>query len=145
MRLGTVTYSKGLGVHALSDLRYALGSGCTTFAADIGIDEEVAAAGSVIFQVYTDGTKRYESPVLTGASATVPVSVDITGRAQLQLLVQINGSPDFDHADWANARITCGTTNRAPTAVASANPTSGPAPLTVNFSGTSRRIPMATR
>ena len=141
MRLGAITYSKGLGVHALSDLRYALASGCTTFAADIGIDEEVGTAGSVIFQVYTDGTKRFESPVLTGASATVPVSVDITGRAQLQLLVQINGSPDFDHADWANARITCGTTNRAPTAVASANPTSGPAPLTVNFSGTGSSDP----
>lgn len=135
IRLGSTTYPKGLGVHAASDLRYALGGTCTNFAADVGLDEEVGTAGSVIFQVLTDGTQRYLSPALTGASATQALSIDVTGSQELRLVVQTNGIPDFDHADWAGARITCGSTNRTPTAVASAIPSSGPAPLAVNFSG----------
>ncbi len=141
IRLGATTYPKGLGVHATSDLRYAVATSCTSFVADIGIDEEAGSLGSVIFQVYTNGTLRYTSPVMTGASATQSVNLAITGSTELRLAVQTNGSPDFDHADWANARITCGAGNQAPTALATANPTSGPAPLTVAFSGTGSSDP----
>ena len=39
--LNGATYAKGLGGHAASDVRYALGSGCTRFKADVGVDDEV--------------------------------------------------------------------------------------------------------
>ena len=101
-----------------------------------------AALGSVIFQVYTNGTLRYTSPVLTGASATQSVNLAITGSTDLRLAVQTDGSPDFDHADWANARITCGASgNQAPPRWPRPPRSSGPAPLTVAFSGTGSSDP----
>jgi glucose/arabinose dehydrogenase len=105
--LNGVTYSKGLGSHAAADIRYAL-SGCTTFQADIGVDDEVGINGSVVFQVYLDKKKVYDSGVMTGASATKQINLSVAGKSQLRLVVTNGGdNVDFDHADWANARITC--------------------------------------
>src|SRR5436309_2680077 len=36
-----VTFSKGLGVNAASDVSFAVPSGCTSFSAQIGVDDEV--------------------------------------------------------------------------------------------------------
>jgi hypothetical protein len=111
LTLAGVPYAKGLGVHAASDVRYAIPSGCTMFLADVGLDDEVGGNGSVVFQVWGDTTLLYQSGTLTGSSATVPVSVDLTGRSALRLVVTTGGDNDgWDHADWANARFTCGLT-----------------------------------
>jgi len=32
----------------------------------------------------------------------------VTGRSQLQLTIGINGVADYDHGDWADAKLTCG-------------------------------------
>ena len=103
---GTV-YPKGIGTHAASDIRYSLAS-CTTFTAKVGLDDEVGANGSVIFQIWGDATKLAESSVMTGASPTQTLTVDLTGRSQLRLVVDPNGVTHYDHADWADARLTCG-------------------------------------
>jgi hypothetical protein len=101
-------YPKGLGVHANSDIRYALGGTCSAFSASVGIDDEAAPNGSVIFQVWADGVKLYDSGQVTGSSPVVPVAVNITGKIQLQLVVTDSGDgSSYDHADWANARVTC--------------------------------------
>ncbi|PNY80540.1 NPCBM/NEW2 domain-containing protein [Deinococcus koreensis] len=109
--LNGVTYKKGLGVHAGSDVRYSLkgtGASCVRFTADIGVDDEVGSRGSVVFQVYLDGVKAYDSGTMTGSSATKRPSLDITGKQELRLVVTDAGNgKDFDHADWANPRITC--------------------------------------
>lgn len=111
IRLNGVLYAKGLGVHANSDVRFALGGACSTFQADIGVDDEVTAGGSVQFQVIGDGVVLFASDVLTAASATAPVNVDVTGRNELRLIVTDAGNGNgLDHADWANARLRCGGT-----------------------------------
>jgi len=105
--LNGVTYAKGLGVHAASDVSVALDS-CTRFQSDVGVDDEVGSNGSVVFQVYVDGVKKFESPLLGGSSATVGVDVDVTGGKTLRLVVTNGGdNSDYDHADWAAARVTC--------------------------------------
>ena len=44
---------------------------------------------------------------MTGSSATKVATVDVTGKSQLTLVVTNGGdNSDFDHADWANARLT---------------------------------------
>jgi hypothetical protein len=79
-----------------------------TFNATIGVDDEVGALGSVVFQVYVDNVLRFTSATLTGASASSPVSVSLTGASQLRLVVNDAGDgPSFDHADWADARVVC--------------------------------------
>ena len=75
LTIGGVTYVKGLGVHAHSEIRVQLGGACTTFNAVVGLDDEVGANGSVVFALYGNGTPLYSSGVLTGSSPGVPVSV----------------------------------------------------------------------
>ncbi|WP_034388775.1 NPCBM/NEW2 domain-containing protein [Deinococcus sp. YIM 77859] len=130
LTLNGQTYTKGLGVHAHSSLRYALGGNCTAFTASVGVDDEVGSRGSVIFQVYTDGTLAYQSPLLTGASPTQAVQVDVSGKQELRLVVTDGGDNiDYDHADWADAKVTCGaadtTPPAAPTALSATGSTGG--------------------
>ncbi len=118
LTLNGVTYPKGLGIHANSELRFALNGAYKTFATDVGVDDEVGSNGSVIFQVYADGTLLYDSGILLGTSATKQVSVDVTGKNELRLFVTTGGDNDwYDHADWANARLLRGTTTNAPPTV----------------------------
>jgi lysophospholipase L1-like esterase len=125
LTLNGVTYARGLGVHAQSDLTYDIaGAGFTQFQSDIGIDDEVGNNGSVFFQVYLGNTLVYSSPRMTGSSATVPVSVAIPGDATtLRLLVTTDGDATFDHADWANAQLVAGPVVPAPAAPTSLSAT----------------------
>jgi chitodextrinase len=113
--LNGVTYAKGLGVHANSQVTYNLGGNYSSFISDIGVDDEVGSAGSVVFQVWADGVKIYDSGLMTGSSATKTVNVDVTGVNQLQLVVTDGGdNNNSDHADWAGARLTTGSTSPTP-------------------------------
>jgi GH18 family chitinase len=111
LTLNGVTYANGIGTHANSQITYPISGACTTFQADIGVDDEVGANGSVVFQVVGDGVTLYQSGVLTGPGAAQSISVSLAGRSQLSLVVNDAGDDmNFDHADWANARLTCGST-----------------------------------
>jgi hypothetical protein len=100
------TYAKGLGVHAVSDLRYALGGGFARFISDIGVDDEVGDRGSVVFQVWLDGAKAFDSGTMTGADPSRAVSIDLVGRNELRLVVTAGSDNSwYDHADWAGARL----------------------------------------
>jgi hypothetical protein len=124
LTLNGVTYAKGLGVHAASDLRYALNGACTVLTAVIGIDDEIVASGNVIFQVWSDGVKKYESPPQTPTMPGTSINVDISGARELALIVTDNGTGDSDHADWANAKVIC-STDTAPPTITAVTPVSG--------------------
>ena len=70
LTLNGVKYTKGLGVHAGSDVRYNLNGAYKTFLADVGVDDEVGGNGSVIFQVYADGALLYDSGTLLMISSS---------------------------------------------------------------------------
>ncbi|SHJ37036.1 NPCBM/NEW2 domain-containing protein [Clostridium cavendishii DSM 21758] len=100
------TYAKGIGTHASSETIYTLGKNFTNFETDIGVDSEVGNNGSVIFQVFGDGIKLYDSGVMTGATTAKTVRLNVTGIKQLKLVVTDGGDGiNNDHADWANARL----------------------------------------
>lgn len=109
--LNGVTYAKGLGVHAHSSLTYNLaGGGYTRFKSDVGMDDEVGAGGSVVFQVYLDNVKVFDSGAMTGATATRQVDLDITAKSALELRVTDGGNGvGKDHADWAGAQLNSST------------------------------------
>ena len=122
--LNTIVYPKGLGTHAASDVRYAI-SGCTSFQTDIGLDDEVGPNGSAVFRVYLDGTIAYDSGTMTGSTATKTINLDVTGKSELRIVVTNGGDTvDYDHADWANARITCGGGSNQPPIPTITSPTS---------------------
>jgi len=125
--LNGTTYPKGLGAHADSEIRYSLGGTCNRFKADIGVDDEVGQWGTVVFQVFADATKVYESPLMTGTSPTSSIDVSVAGAAELGLAVTIAGDDNyFDHADWAAARIECaGGGDTTPPTVLATSPAQG--------------------
>jgi hypothetical protein len=107
LTLNGQTYTNGLGVHAGSDITFAIGGqGWTRFQTDIGVDDEVGNAGSVVFQVWLDGVKVFDSGVMSGASATQHLDLSVSGKNTLRLVVTDAGNGNAsDHADWANARL----------------------------------------
>lgn len=144
------TYAAGYGVHALSRMTFAVGGKCRTLTADIGVDDEVGARGSVAFQVFGDGVKLYDSGTMTGDSATKSISVDVAGRRDVQLVVTDGGDGNYhDHADWATpmlrgceaAALTVTAPAPAPTPTPTPAPTPAPAPaygapITITKGGT---------
>jgi alpha-galactosidase len=104
---GTV-YKKGLGVHAPSSVEYYTAKKCTSVSADVGVDDEKTANGSVTFELWADGTKVADSGLLTTADAAKHLTADVGGAAFVRLIVTDGGNGnDSDHADWADAQITC--------------------------------------
>ncbi len=101
------TYASGYGVHSNSNMVFPLPTGAATFAATVGVDDEVGKRGSVVFRVFADGQKLYDSGVMRGGDPSKNLSVDVTGKKQLQLAVLDAGDNlDYDHADWAGATLT---------------------------------------
>jgi hypothetical protein len=112
--LNGTKYANGLGVHAYSELHYNMAGKCTAFTAITGADDEMpAGAAWLYFQVWADGWPLYSGPFLTGGAPAVPININVTGHQWLSLVVT-NGilwapapAVPNDHADWANAQLTC--------------------------------------
>ena len=66
---------------------------------------------------------------MTGASPTQTLTVDLTGRSQLRLVLDPNGVTYHDHGDWADARLTCGggtpPSDTTPPTITAVSPTDG--------------------
>jgi hypothetical protein len=109
LRINGVSWVKGLGTHASSVVRFAVPNGCSTFSAQVGVDDEVLSNGSVVFEVWNDSTSRlYTSPVKRGGESATPVSVDVAGVSTLRLVVTDGGNgAGYDHANWADAKLIC--------------------------------------
>ena len=108
MTVGGVVYPHGLGTHAVSRLLVNLRGAATRFEAMAGVDDEKKTSpASVQFQVYVDGKRKLETPILHGGDVPVPISVDLTGAKRMILVVtDAEDGNDSDHADWAGALLT---------------------------------------
>ncbi|NEC04809.1 alpha-galactosidase [Streptomyces sp. SID7909] len=108
LTIGGQVYAKGLGAHAASSVEYYAGGACTAVTAQVGVDDEKGAKGTVAFEIWADGTKAASTGVLTNAMAPQPLSADVTGAQVVRLVVMDGGDgDDSDHADWGDLRITC--------------------------------------
>jgi alpha-galactosidase len=108
LTIGGVDYAKGLGVHADSAVEYYTGKACERVTADVGVDDEKSSNGSVAFEIWADGTKVASTGVLTTAMPAQSVSADVSGAEVVRLVVTDGGDGiDSDHADWADAELTC--------------------------------------
>ncbi|MER6027230.1 NPCBM/NEW2 domain-containing protein [Streptomyces sp. NPDC001851] len=106
--IGGAVYAKGLGAHAPSDVSFYTGKACTKVTADVGVDDEKGTKGTVAFEIWADGRKVASTGVLTNALPAQPLTADITGAQTIDLVVTDAGDGnDSDHADWANASLSC--------------------------------------
>jgi alpha-galactosidase len=108
LTINGTTYATGLGVHAASEITYHLGGQCTALVVDVGVDDEKTSRGTVVFQIYRDGTKVADSGTMTTATAAKQLTANLTEGTTLRLVTTDAGDGTHsDHADWANARLTC--------------------------------------
>lgn len=106
IRIGHREYAKGLGTHAHSEIQVYLGGEYLRFEAEVGLHWEENTAGSVVFQVYVDGEKRFDSGILRRDDPPRPVHVSVAGARQLALVVTDAGDGiACDGAHWAEARL----------------------------------------
>lgn len=104
--IGGKPFAHGVGTHAASIMRVAVGGNATRFTADVGVDDSAGKQGSVEFIVAGDGKILWRSGVMTGGQAALSVDVDLAGVRVLVLQVTDGGDgASNDHADWADANI----------------------------------------
>jgi alpha-galactosidase len=104
--IGGKQFTRGAGTHAESKLRVDLGRKASRFFAQVGVDDSAGGQGSVEFIVIGDGKLLWQSGLLTGGKAAMPVDVNLSGVRVLALRVTDGGDgAGLDHADWADARI----------------------------------------
>jgi alpha-galactosidase len=102
-------YPHGLWANSIATIYYYLGGNCSAFTADLGLDDSTRAAGAVDYQFYADGTKVYDSGVVTNSTPTVHANVNVSGAHILELYVgEGNGTINYGNADFGNPQLTCG-------------------------------------
>jgi len=111
LRITGKEFSCGLGAHAPSEIVYNLDGQFQTLNAWVGIDDEVAQLkqGSVVFQVFGDGQKLFDSGVMRSGDPAKRVAVSLTGITTLKLIAGDAGDGNkCDHADWGDAFLVGG-------------------------------------
>lgn len=102
------TYTKGLGVHANSEVVYDIaGKGYDFFESYIGIDQAMKGKpSSATFEVYVDGEKKFESGVLRAGTEHEYVKIPVAGAQQVKLVTTDAGDGNAsDHTLWADAKF----------------------------------------
>ncbi|SDW37404.1 NPCBM-associated, NEW3 domain of alpha-galactosidase [Amycolatopsis xylanica] len=108
LSIGGTRYAKGIGMHAPGSVTVWLGGACSTFTANVGVDDEVTSPGSVTFRVLADGRPVAGTGVVRSGDGAQPVTVDVTGVRRLTLEATDGGDgKNFDHADWATPVLGC--------------------------------------
>jgi alpha-galactosidase len=107
LRLGTNTYTRGIGVNSRSALRVSLGRPAARLLADIGLDRNVDnTRASVTMHVLAEGKEVFRTPVLHPTGGVQAIVVPLGGATGFDLVVNDGGDGrGWDQADWADARV----------------------------------------
>jgi len=107
LRIKDKDYSRGLGHHAPGEIVVELDGEYLTFEAEVGVQWQTEDVGSVVFQVFVDGQKKFDSGVMREADPARPVRLSLAGARELRLVATDAGDGFIcDCADWADARLT---------------------------------------
>jgi hypothetical protein len=93
----------------MSELRFEVPAGCSSFSALVGVDDEVGSRGSVVFEVWNGTTsKLFSSDVRRGGQPALLLSGSVAGVSELRLVVTDAGDGKaWDHADWIAPVLRC--------------------------------------
>ncbi len=100
-------YEKGLGHHANGEIVIALDGEYLAFETEIGVQWQGGQnVASVVFQIFVDGEKRFDSGIIGELAPPRVVRVPLKGAKELRLVVKDAGDGIIcDCANWANARL----------------------------------------
>jgi hypothetical protein len=117
LSIGGKSFAKGLGCAHNTALVYDLGGRYGAFDSTVGVDDGAGPSASVAFTVFVDGVCRFDSGVMTHASRSKAVHVDVRGAKTLMLRLSSawdnNGRSDDDLGDWVDAKLTGDTMSRS--------------------------------
>jgi len=100
-------FQRGIGTHANSNIPLQLDGNAVEMSGWVGLDDETAGRGSVIFQIQADGKVIWNSGLMRPRDAAKAFTLDVKGVKSLVLLATDGGDGfDYDHADWADLKIT---------------------------------------
>ena len=105
LKVGGQQFARGLALHSKTRLVYSLAARHRRFQAWMGIDALVGRRGNVHVVISADGKTLLETDV-KGTDKPRLVDLDVTGKRELQILVDFGGDLDIaDHLDLADARL----------------------------------------
>lgn len=100
------TFAKGLGVHAMSKLKFSLRKGYSKLVATVGVDDSAGDLASVEFKVYGDGKLLFESGVIRRSTNPIEINLDVLNVSELTLEVTAADNADIqDRANWGNIKV----------------------------------------
>ncbi|AMO85729.1 NPCBM/NEW2 domain protein [Solibacillus isronensis B3W22] len=105
---GGVVYEKGIGAHSNSTIVYELtDKDVAYFTSFVGVDRQMYnTVGSVVFQVYVDDVKQFDSGLMTSKVPQQFIEVNLAGAKELRLVVADGGNGNgSDHATWGDAKF----------------------------------------
>jgi hypothetical protein len=103
--VGTRQFEKGLGMHARTELTFALDKQWDLLAATIGLDPEAGARGDCVFTVLADGELLFTRR-MRGSDSPYELELPLIGRGQLTLAVEPGEGLDLaDYANWGDVRV----------------------------------------
>lgn len=107
LRIGETTYERGLGMHANGEVTVVLAGEFQTFDAEVGVQWQGGeSAGSVVFQVFVDDRKEFDSGVMTENDPPRKIRLAVKHADELRLVVTDAGDGiTSDVANWADARL----------------------------------------
>ena len=103
-----VVYERGLGAHSTSTIIYDLSDkDYAYFTSYVGVDRVMfGSIGSVSFEVYVDGEKKFDSGVMNSRDPQKYIEVDINDAKELKLVVTNGGNGEgSDHASWGDSKL----------------------------------------
>ncbi|VYT63202.1 DUF5011 domain-containing protein [Clostridium tertium] len=103
-----VYFDRGIGTHATSTIIYDLtDKDYSYFSSYVGVDRQMfGSVGSVIFQVYVDGEKKFDSGLMNSRDSMKYLEIDINGAKELKLVVTDGGNGiGSDHATWGDTKL----------------------------------------
>lgn len=103
-----VSYEKGIGAHSTSTIVYDLSDkNYAYFSSYVGVDRQMyGTVGSVSFEVWVDGEKKFDSGLMSSRDSKKYVEVDINEAKELKLVVTDGGNGNgSDHATWGDAKL----------------------------------------
>jgi hypothetical protein len=106
LNIADTIYKHGIGTHAPSEVVFDLGGKVKRFSCLVGPDKSGGATDHIVFKVYGDGKKLFESPGLKGILKPLPVDLNVSGVKTLTLRMDTFYPGDgWAHGDWLNIKF----------------------------------------
>ncbi len=86
LAIGSETFPQGFGTHAPAEVVFPIGGKYRWFTCYAGISSEMTERGSVAVEVWLDGKKGFETPILRVGESARYISLPVAGVKELKII-----------------------------------------------------------